>query len=126
MCSLKKIAIILLALFITINLASLLMMENGAIDHGSCSFANGQSLCPMTIADHLNSWQNSFLATAVDSLTLLLVLAISLIAFVVFKLSQSEIRFFQQFFDTGQIADVFLFKELKFALAKGIVNPKTF
>jgi len=126
MCSLKKIAIILLALFITINLASLLMMENGAMDHGGCPFANGQSLCPMTIADHLNSWQNSFLATAVDSLTLLLVLAISLIAFVVFKLSQSEIRFFQQFFDTGQIADVFLFKELKFALAKGIVNPKTF
>lgn len=126
MSSLNKIAIILLALFITINLASLVMMETGGIDHGGCPFANGQSLCPMTIADHINSWQTSFLAIAGDAVTLLLVLAVSLITFVLFKLSKLENISFKQFFDTGQIADVFLFKELKLALSQGIINPKTF
>jgi len=126
MSSLKKIAIILLALFITINLASLFMMQTNDMDHGGCPFTEGGSLCPMTITDHLTVWQASFLAIAGDSLTLLLVLAVSIVAFVIFKLSTLENISFKQFFDTVQVADIFLFKELKLALSQGIINPKTF
>ncbi|MFA6553017.1 MAG: hypothetical protein WCT27_01170 [Patescibacteria group bacterium] len=124
--SLALVIVFVAVSFLLLSIGVINMMQ-GSIAH--CPYmADNQSMCPMTIADHVQSWVRMFSTVLPDwfGIVALIILVLAIGHTLVYTNLELGSWRFTLFRHSLQFPNVLIFEYLRRILSQGILNPKIY